>query len=170
MHDAQTVRHWIAQAEAEVSMLTQTAESIQIRLADARRRLMLLYEGLATVTSSPVPVASNIGVSRSVREEVRANVEKILRENGKPMRLQDVHAEFIRRGMALPGRGNPTNILAHLSPFERILRMDRGVYGLAEWDLASDSAKASPIAAASLSEVATKSSRDQTQGRRRARN
>jgi hypothetical protein len=135
MYDAETVRGWISGAEAEVSRLTREAEQIQFRLADARRRLMLLYEVLASVTSAPVAVSpEELGIGRSTRERVQADAEAILRERGAPMRVQDIHAEFIRRGVPLPGRGLPANIIAHLAVSDRFSRHGRGIWGLAERD------------------------------------
>jgi hypothetical protein len=145
MNDPDTIRGWITRAEAEVADLSQQADRIQAEVKEARRRLMLLYEVLATVTSSPVPVSNEqLGGGRSIRQRAQANAEEILRAHGKPMSIQHIHAEFIRRGMPLPGRGSPTNILAHLSASDRFSRKGRGVYGLTEWDLSSHSAKSSP--------------------------
>ena len=134
MEDPGQIRQWIVDAEAEVSRLAEEAERVQARLAEARRQLMLLYELLATVTNAPVATgAKHLGLERSVRERVQADAETILREHGQPMRVHDILASFVRRGMVLPGRGTPTNILAHLVVDDRFARHGRGVYGLSEW-------------------------------------
>lgn len=134
MMDLQTVRGWIAAAEAEVSELSAEAERLQFRLAEKRRQLMLLYEVLASLTNSPVAIpAEQMGIATSTRARVQADVERILRDHGRPMRLQDIHGEFIRRGVPLPGRGTPTNIGAHLVDRDRFRRFGRGVYGLVAW-------------------------------------
>ena len=130
--DAEIVRGWIAAAEVEVSELSSEAERVQFRLAEKRRQLMLLYEVLASLTNSPVAVsADQMGIGRSTRTRVQADAEGILLERGAPMWIQDIHAEFIRRGVPLPGRGTPTNIAAHLVDRDRFRRFGRGVYGLA---------------------------------------
>jgi hypothetical protein len=117
MMDVDTVRAWIAAAEAEVSTAAAGVEDLQFRLAEKRRQLMLLYEVLASLTNSPVAIpAEKMGIGSSTRARVQADTEQILREYGRPMRIQDIHAEFIRRGVPLPGRGTPTNIAAHLGP------------------------------------------------------
>jgi hypothetical protein len=134
VEDPGQIREWIVQAEADVLSLAEEAERAQSRLAEARRRLMLLYELLATVTNAPVATGpQQLGIDRSVRERVQADAEAILRERGQPMRVQDILACFVRRGMVLPGRGTPTNILAHLVVDNRFVRHARGVYGLSEW-------------------------------------
>lgn len=67
---------------------------------------MLLCEVLASLTNSPVAIsASQMGIGTSTRGRVQAAVEMILQEYGRTMRIQDIHAEFIRRGVPLPGRG-----------------------------------------------------------------
>lgn len=141
--DADTIRTWIAQAEEEVARRVEEYEMAQTRLAEARRQLMLLYEMLATVTNSPVSIATEeLGMARRIRERVQAHAEAILREHGKPMRITDLHAAFVRKGFPLPGRGTPTNIVAHLVASDRFSRHSRGVYGLVEWERSSHSAEA----------------------------
>ena len=138
--DAEIVRGWIAAAEFEVSELAAEAERVQFRLAEKRRQLMLLYEVLASLTNSPVAVSvGHMGIDRSTRARVQADAEQILRDRGQPMWIQDIHAEFIQRGVPLPGRGTPTNIAAHLVDLDRFRRFRRGVYGLAAWDKPSHS-------------------------------
>lgn len=142
--DAESVRGWIAAAEVELSEMSGDAERIQFRLAQKRRQLMLLYEVLASLTNSPVAIsADHMGLNRSTRARVQTDAEQILRDRGQPMWIQDIHAEFIRRGVPLPGRGTPTNIAAHLVDAGRFRRFGRGVYGLSVWEkpsCATDSA------------------------------
>lgn len=145
MSDPEIVRGWIAKAEAEVSDLSEQAEAIQQHLAEARRQLMLFYEMLAAITNAPVEVsAEHMGIGRAVRERVQKDAEAILCDRGSPMRIQGIHAEFIRRRMRLPGRGTPTNIAAHLVASDRFSRKGRGIYGLVDWDGPSQSAGSSP--------------------------
>jgi hypothetical protein len=134
MYDAETIRGWIIKAELEIAELVSEAESIQRQIAEARRQLMLLYELLASVTNSPVDVSTDLmGIGVSVRDRVLSNAEDILREHGRPMHIQDIHAAFIHRRMPLPGRGTPTNIAAHIAASQQFARWGRGIYGLSEW-------------------------------------
>jgi hypothetical protein len=129
MQDPELARRWVSEAEAEVARLNDEAERVGRQLADARRRLALLHEVLATVTNSPAAVQTDVELL-STRERVIRHTERILRDATVPMRIGDIHAEFIRRGYALPGRGSPTNLVAHLGQTDRIARLSRGVYAL----------------------------------------
>lgn len=132
--DADTIREWIAAAEVDVTRLAAEAERSQHRLAQARAQLRLMYELLATVTHEEVarkPEA--LGGEKSVRERVAEAVLGILRECGRPMRLTDIHAEFLRRELPLPGSGTPANIASHLIDRTVFTRPSRGTFGLAEW-------------------------------------
>jgi hypothetical protein len=55
------------------------------------------------------------------------------------MPIGAIHAEFIRRGYALPGRGSPTNLVAHLGVTDQITRHARGVYALPDWEAGDQS-------------------------------
>jgi hypothetical protein len=89
----------------------------------------LLHEILAAVTNSPDAIQTDVELV-STRERVIRATERILHDARAPLRIGDIHAEFIRRGYALPGRGSPTNIVAHLGQTDRIVRLSRGVYSL----------------------------------------
>jgi hypothetical protein len=133
-HTPEEVRTWISVTEAEVAALAVSSEEIQTRLAQARKRLVLYHEILAALTKAPVAVSDKeLQVARSIRERTIQSAIEILRAHGRPLRVQDLHAEFIRRGHPLPGRGTPTNIVVHLASSPLIERRGRGVYGLSEW-------------------------------------
>lgn len=128
------VREWIVAAEREALELAARSDEIQLKLAQARKRLVLYHEILAALTKTPVaPPDDQLRDGRAVRERTIEAAVEILRAHGKPLRIQDIHAEFIRRGHQLPGRGTPTNIVAHISTAPELVRLGRGIYALAEW-------------------------------------
>jgi hypothetical protein len=129
------VRDWIASTEAEVAKLDVEANRVQTGLAEARKRLMLYHELLAALTKVPVRVSDEeLRIGRSVRERTIQAAVEILREYHRPMPIQELHAAFIRFGKPLPGRGTPTNIVAHLGTSPVFVRRGRGIYALAEWE------------------------------------
>jgi hypothetical protein len=132
--DAATIREWVSKAEADIATLTAQAEDIQRRLAQSRIQLGLMYELLASLGDEAVsPRADLIGAERSVRERVVHSAVQVLQDRGAPMRIQDIHAEFLRRQLPLPGSGTPTNIAAHLVDRGVFTRPGRGLFGLTEW-------------------------------------
>jgi hypothetical protein len=131
MQDPDQVRRWVSEAEAEVAQLIDESETVMRRLSEARRRLSLLHEILAAVSKDPTAAKTAIEPI-STRERVIRDTLRILGDAGKPMAIGAIHAEFIRRGYALPGRGSPTNLVAHLGKTDRVARLARGVYGTPE--------------------------------------
>jgi hypothetical protein len=132
--DPDKVRQWIVETEAEVIRLDAEADAIQTALAEARKRLMLYHELLAALTKAPVKVSDEeLRIGRSVRERTIRATAEILGEFERPMTIQEIHGAFIRQGKPLPGRGTPTNIVAHISTSPLFVRRGRGIYALAEW-------------------------------------
>ena len=129
MQDPDLVRRWVSEAEAEVARLTEEAEMVTRQLTEARRRLSLLHEILAAVSKDPTAAKTEIEPI-STRERVIRDTLRILMDAGRPMAISAIYAEFIRRGYALPGRGSPTNLVAHLGTTDRVARLARGIYGL----------------------------------------
>ncbi len=132
--DPDDVRRWIAETEEDVKRLDVDAERVQRGLASARQRLILYHELLATLTKAPVKVTdAEVAVGRTTRDRTIEAAAEILEQFERPMTIQEIHAAFIRQGRPLPGRGTPTNILAHISTSPTFVRRRRGVYALAAW-------------------------------------
>ena len=137
MQDPDTIRRWVTEAEAEVAQLTDEADRVGRRLTEARRRLGLLHEALAAVSKDPAAMATATEPI-SVRERVIRDARQILAGAGRPLSISAIHAEFIRQGKALPGRGSPTNLVAHLGVAPDVVRLARGVYALPEWSVETE--------------------------------
>src|SRR5690242_4420627 len=87
------VRRWIESSEAEVADLATRSEAIQVKLAQARKRLVLYHEILATLSKAPVAVSDEeLKVGRSIRDRTIESAVEILRTHGRPLRIQDIHA------------------------------------------------------------------------------
>jgi hypothetical protein len=140
------VREWIAATEAQLAELDAEGDRIQSRLAEARKRLMNFHELLAAITKAPVKVSDQeLRIGRSVRERTIVAAVDILHQYNRPLSIQELHAAFIRLGKPLPGRGTPTNIVAHLGTSSLFVRRGRGVYALAEWEPEKDPVNAAVL-------------------------
>jgi hypothetical protein len=70
--------------------------------------------------------------SGSIGRAVRRRAEEILRAAGRPLHINELHAEFLRRGFPVPGAGKPVNLIVHLRKSDTIVSPARGIYGLVE--------------------------------------
>lgn len=68
----------------------------------------------------------------TVRDRVQANVREILEAAGGEMHINDIHAQYIERGWAVPGLGKPANLSVHLMNADGIRSTRRGYYALGE--------------------------------------
>jgi hypothetical protein len=82
---------------------------------------------VATLSSS-----SSANGSHTVADYVIERAIEILREEGKPLHINDLHAGFLRRGFAVPGAGKSANLIVHLRRSSEIASPRRGIYGLVE--------------------------------------
>ncbi|HET9199053.1 MAG TPA: HTH domain-containing protein [Solirubrobacterales bacterium] len=67
---------------------------------------------------------------------------KELEEAGRPLHISELMDRLQGRGVRIPGRGKPANVIAHVSRDPHIVRTSRGIYGLAEWSLPAQAAPA----------------------------
>jgi hypothetical protein len=104
-------------------------------LAEQRRleERRSLLEGLLRSfdhTNGPKPQSETpVG---SVGEYVVAKATEILREQGEPMNINDLHARFLERGYLIPGAGKTVNLIVHLRGADGIVSPGRGMYSLPE--------------------------------------
>jgi hypothetical protein len=123
----------------------------QARLTQAERELKLLVE-LAQLrgweelvkptTERLVETAANgsVGETRRrtpspMRTALLAAVIDVLTERGEPTYIGDLMTALQERSVEIPGSGQQANVIAHISRDERIVRPQRGFYGLSEWGL-----------------------------------
>ncbi len=58
---------------------------------------------------------------------------QVLLEVGRELHYKDLAAQLQVRGVNIPGRDPPINLVAHIHNDPRFIRPKRGVYGLREW-------------------------------------
>jgi len=132
---ADDVRSWLASVEHD---LRHIEERLGPLLAEQRRleERELLLEGLlrsfdqANATGPAQPRTEWVG--GSVAEYVSEKASEILRDEGQPLHINDLHAQFLARGFRIPGAGKSANLIVHLRNAEQIVSPQRGVYGLVE--------------------------------------
>ena len=141
--DAAAIESWIIAVERELAQVDSQLAPLVERQAGLNERLGLLRRllgSLSTVTSQeaavrmPAPAASAARVLTTVRERVQAEATSILRDAGGPLHINQIHAEFIRRGFQVPGAGKPNNITVHLANAPDLRSTARGVYELVNTD------------------------------------
>lgn len=130
------VQEWLDEVEGEISAVHAQLEPLiaeQSRLQERRTILKELLASFADVTSSSESrLAAPAAASETVRERVHRQAVEIFREAGGAVHINDLHAEFVKRGLDVPGAGRPANITVHLSGWEDIVSPERGMYGLRE--------------------------------------
>jgi hypothetical protein len=58
----------------------------------------------------------------------------VIRENGKPIHITDLHSELLKSGIPIPGKGDQANVIARIQRSDGIIiRTGRGMYGLPEF-------------------------------------
>lgn len=133
-------RHERELAEAQEVLRRERGEvAAWTQILEARG---LKREEIEAATGRPVPEeqpepvrpekASGVG-SRMRHEDIILAVERVLRDRGRPMRIGEIVEDLKRRNVQLPGQGKPGNVIVHLRRAQSVERVDRGVYGLAEW-------------------------------------
>ena len=152
--NAPEVRRWVADVERELDEIDEALGPLVERQVAVTERLGLLKRLLASLTAKDAgPTASAIAVigsgsaahpNGSIRDRVRAHVVEILGEVGRPLHINEIHAEFIKRGFEVPGAGKANNITAHLSDAVGIVSTTRGYYATKNADQ-SDSAMRYPV-------------------------
>jgi hypothetical protein len=130
------VRAWLAEVQADLRGLDQKLQPILEEQRRLEEREALLRNLLASFdTPEPDTDRASLGAGRrngSVREYVVARAAEILRDEGAPLHINDLHTRFIERGFTVPGKGEPVNLIVHLQKSEEVVSPQRGLYGLRE--------------------------------------
>jgi hypothetical protein len=129
------VRAWLSEVESDLRQVDGRLEPLLAEQRQLEERRLLLQsllgslEGTSSNGDAPAKLARTTG---SVRRYVVDRAAEILREEGRPMHINDLHARFVERGFTVPGAGEPVNLIVHLRGTEQIASPKRGIYGLTE--------------------------------------
>lgn len=118
-------------------------------LLEEQRRLegrQALLKDLLSSFEAPIKPSSEDGArpwsvslqpTGNVGDYVRDRAREVLLDAGEPLHINDIHAEFVRRGFPIPGAGKPVNLIVHLRSGTGIASPARGMYALGEQVAAS---------------------------------
>lgn len=130
---ANGVKAWLAAVEIDMGRLGEQLEPLlteQRRLEERRALLEGLLRSFNQANGSEPDVATR--ATGSVRDYVISRAVEILRDEGQPLNINDLHAKFVERGFAIPGAGKAVNLIVHIRSADEIVSPRRGVYGLAD--------------------------------------
>lgn len=145
MDQKELVDQWIEQCELELE--TADAELLEITKTHSllRKRLEMLLGLRAsfgggddrTIQIEPNGLEDfelfTGGRRGRVKERVVAHTREVLVEAGEPLHISEIVEGFRRHGFEIPGKGEPVNIIAHLSKTDEVVSTGWGQYGLPEW-------------------------------------
>lgn len=128
------VRAWLLAVEADLRKITERLEPLLAEQHQLEERKLLLqgllrsFDGASPNGAIPTTPARTGSVARYVIDRAL----EILRDEGRPMHINDLHAQFVERGFTVPGAGKSVNLIVHLRNAEEIASPMRGVYGLVD--------------------------------------
>jgi len=151
---------WKTKLVFEIEKLKAEADDIASQMQKKVHQVDLVDKLIASHSDPPQRVvleerklhAKEIVTSGSpiaTATEVKDHVYEILKDANRPMNINEIHAEFLRRGYAIPGKGTPFNILVHVnrevkgSKSNRFVWVGRGTYAIKETNSNKKSAKKS---------------------------
>lgn len=146
MEQKELVDQWIEQCEFELETADVELLEITKKHALLRKRLDMLLGLRASFAGGDDRTAQNEpngldgfelftgGRRGRVKERVVAQTREVLVEAGEPLHISEIVEGFRRRGFEIPGKGEPVNIIAHLSKTDEVVSTGWGQYGLPEWE------------------------------------
>jgi hypothetical protein len=131
---AREVEAWLIAVDGDLAVVSEKLAPLLAEKQQLEDRRALL-QGLLRSFDGPDAngsVPSAPARSGSIARYVVDNAVEILRKEGHPMHINDLHARFVERGLSVPGAGKPVNLTVHLRAAEEIASPTRGVYALVE--------------------------------------
>jgi len=128
---AGTVAAAILTSEPEVTATVASAVETKVTpLPDVAASRTVVAASQPAQMNGAKPAATKRRGTELIGPRVRRQVREILTDAGGELSINDIHAEFLRRGYDVPGQGRPANITIHLSGSEEITSPARGLYRL----------------------------------------
>ena len=139
--DIQELAKWKKGLEAEAHALKDKIQLLTAELQQKRQQIELISQLIRATDSTEEPSTfppimegnSSVAVTPT---QVLDRVCGILAEARRPMNINEIRTEFVRRGYPIPGKGTAFNILVHISrdlklgKESRFVRAGKGTYSL----------------------------------------
>lgn len=132
---ANEVRTWLGSVEHDLHGIKSRVAPLlaeQRRLEERQSLLEGLLRSFDKAGGNGSAPVMHERAGGSVGAYVSERAAEILREEGRPLHINDLHAQFLARGFAIPGAGKSANLIVHLRNADEIVSPQRGVYGLLE--------------------------------------
>jgi len=127
-----TLITWRSQIIEDLETMKVELSLLQVKIKESNERVELI-DKLLTIENREEKE------SNKIPENIIGLIgecEIILREAGKPMHINELHMDLIKKGIPIPGKGNQANVIARIQRSDgRIIRTGHGVYGLPEFGL-----------------------------------
>jgi hypothetical protein len=144
--DTERLREWRGTIEAELQAIRDRIQCLNAELqkktqqAELIRRLIESEDSCIAVPNQAHPHSPDCSAPSHAPTPsmVKDYVYEILKDAKRAMNINEIHAEFNRRGYTIPGKGTPFNILVHigrelkLGRGARFHRVGRGTYSLTD--------------------------------------
>lgn len=129
----EAVRRDLAALQDRLSPLLEDQRRLEARQALLKDLLSSFEQpGARSFDDASRSWAVSVQPAGSIGAYVRDRAEEILREAGGPLHINEIHAEFGRRALHIPGAGKPVNLIVHLRKASGIVSPARGMYALEE--------------------------------------
>ena len=124
--------NWREAVKKEVALKQELISQAQKKLVEYQERLELIDQLIQLENSSMEKMNKSV-TTNSYSDNLVEECVAFLRQVGKPMHIADIHGYLLKKGIALPGKGNEANVISRIQRSQgKIVRTGRGVYGLAE--------------------------------------
>ncbi|MBI4299926.1 MAG: winged helix-turn-helix domain-containing protein [Chloroflexi bacterium] len=122
----------------EISELQRQLEPLAAELKRKREKVAAVERLLALEGIAPAGALAENGQASLRRQRLADMAFETLRAAGRPMHYRELCAAVAAAGFNVPGKDPATNLIAHIGPDPRFLRVKRGTYSLVEWKPAED--------------------------------
>lgn len=130
--------------EMELPRLIRWREEVQESLEKSRVRLAELQKQKKTLEEKLQLLDKLIALEDDDDEEALEETVspdrfldvcvEIMRANGEPMHISELHSKLLDSSVPIPGKGNQANVISRIQRSDgRVIRTGRGMYGLPEF-------------------------------------